>query len=43
MDIMKNPDNLISQDLSSDAGSAASRARTELTSSKYDWTRIWTI
>ena len=27
----------------SDTGSVASRARTELTSSKCDWTRSWTI
>ena len=27
----------------SDTGSVASRARTELTSSKHDWTRIWAI
>jgi hypothetical protein len=27
----------------SDTSSVASRARTKLTSSKFDWTRIWTI
>ena len=26
-----------------DTGSVASRAWSELTSSKYDWTRIWSI